>query len=163
VGDTAVLSAAISNKTEAFKYLFEKFKVPESDKMKLVNKAVYNSNIEMLKFLEEKGFDISSPNLFTMVRKKIDEKRLLKAIDFLLKKGADINITNKKGVTSLMEAVFTEKNEVLEFLLKNGADPEVKDKSGKTALDWAKEKKNADAIKILEKAVSEKKEEKSEN
>ena len=151
VGDTAVLSAALSNKIEAMIYLFNKFKVEKSDERKLVDHVVYNSNLEMLKFLDKKGLDLSSPNLFLMIRKKTDEKRVVEAMKFLLQKGADINIADSKGRTALIESVLHEKNEILNFLLKKGANTEIKDKTDKTALGWAKEKKNVPATKILTK------------
>ena len=68
-------------------------------------------------------------------------------------------MTNKGGQTPLHVAVMRSVNRqgwsqkaqltCLELLLKHEAKTDIKDNQGKTALDLAKERKLADAIKIL--------------
>jgi ankyrin repeat protein len=63
---------------------------------------------------------------------------------------SDINAKNKAGKTALMYSV---KNKYVlphtQMLLENGADPSIKDSQGKTALDYALEKGNIDAAKLI--------------
>lgn len=56
---------------------------------------------------------------------------------YLLANGADINIPDEDGTTSLMSAVACKKNELFQFLIDNGADLFAKNKIGGTALDLA--------------------------
>ena len=51
---------------------------------------------------------------------------------------ADVNATDKDGMTALMLAAKNEKQDVVDFLLKHGAHAKLKDAKGQTALDYAK-------------------------
>ena len=64
-------------------------------------------------------------------------------VSALIKAGAEINATDKAGMTALMHAADSvDAAGVVEVLLKAGADPKIKDKKGRTALAIA-QKSNA--------------------
>ena len=50
-------------------------------------------------------------------------RRAIKATEYLIKKGIDINYRDKSGGTALQAAVHWQNYEVAEVLLKRGADP----------------------------------------
>ena len=76
---------------------------------------------------------------------------------FLLEAGADINVRDQNGLTSLMSAVVAEKPEIVIILLENGANislprlPITRDKEGNVAnaLALARMKQNKEIIEIL--------------
>lgn len=51
------------------------------------------------------------------------QKRAIKAINYLIKKGVDINHRGKNGQTALLSASHWGYYHVVEALLKHGADP----------------------------------------
>lgn len=69
---------------------------------------------------------------------------------WLLKNGADPNLTDKGGNTALHEAARRGINpKVVEAILAQGGKPSAKNKDGVTALDLAKDKKRARIIPLL--------------
>jgi len=58
-------------------------------------------------------------------------------MDYLLKKGFDINEKDKSGITLLMYALNTRNLDSIEQLLRLGADPSIKDNKGMDVLDYA--------------------------
>lgn len=67
----------------------------------------------------------------------------------LLKKGADPNLADSNGVTSLIYAVQLQDKELVELLLQNKAKKEIVDKQGKTAFEYALFAKNQEIINLL--------------
>ncbi len=67
----------------------------------------------------------------------------------LLESGADLNATSRIGLTPLIMAAITGRVEIIRTLLDRGADATHTDDKGKTALDWATDRKNEAAIKLL--------------
>ena len=51
------------------------------------------------------------------------KNRAIKAVNYLLAKGVDINYRDKNGITALLSACHWGNNEIAEILLQNGADP----------------------------------------
>jgi len=70
-------------------------------------------------------------------------------IRLLLKHGADPNVQDDRGVTSLHEAVRRNKVDAVKVLLQHGADPAIRDSEGKTPTDYAREARHADILRIL--------------
>src|SRR3989338_7873432 len=60
--------------------------------------------------------------------------RDLEKINDSLDKGADINVINELGETSLVEASMNNYTDIVELLLKRGANPDFRGRGGYTAL-----------------------------
>lgn len=58
-------------------------------------------------------------------------------IEFLLKRGLDINARNAQGETALILAAWYGRADLVEVLLQKGADPNVKTRKGLSALKVA--------------------------
>lgn len=66
----------------------------------------------------------------------------LKAIDFFLRKGHDVNAQNAYGSTPLISLIkgslySSAQLKAAQRLLDSGADPRIRDVKGRNALDWA--------------------------
>ena len=71
----------------------------------------------------------------------------LKIVMLLLKNKCDVNITNKDGVTALMNAAQQNQMDIVRALVEAGCDITRRDNEGKNSVNWAKEsKENTDAI-----------------
>jgi ankyrin repeat protein len=55
----------------------------------------------------------------------------------LIKRGADINFTNKDGQTALSCALIYKKLEMVQFLLNMGANPHIADLKNNDSCDYA--------------------------
>ncbi len=71
-------------------------------------------------------------------------------VKLFLERGADPNIKNKDGWTTLHEAAFSGHVNVVKLLLVYGADPTVKDKDGKTPLDLARAWGHREVVSVIE-------------
>jgi len=72
-------------------------------------------------------------------------------INFLLKKGLDVNARNEWGETALVIAARDGIDALVEILLNNGADPNIRTRAGYSALTMAKENGHA---KVAERLVA---------
>jgi ankyrin repeat protein len=72
----------------------------------------------------------------------------------LLDAGAKVNVQEARGLTPLMLAVATDRQnlDVIRMLIAKGADVNAKDPGGETALDWARKFKAQPAIELLRRA-----------
>ena len=70
-------------------------------------------------------------------------------IEFLIKNGANINIQDAEGKTSLMWTSCNNNIETVKLLIENGADLNKQDNNGKTALMWAILENNSKIVKFL--------------
>jgi len=71
-------------------------------------------------------------------------------VEYLLRSGADINVTDDAGTTALMAASSVVGCvQIVELLLARGANPNLIDKDGDTALDLARYYKNSEIIELL--------------
>lgn len=70
-------------------------------------------------------------------------------IRFLLQRGADPNIRNKKGVTPLQLATSLTFTEGVEALIKGGASVNVSDQTGETPLIAAVHSRNVQLVRLL--------------
>jgi ankyrin repeat protein len=79
-------------------------------------------------------------------------------VKMLLDAGADVNTKDVRGMTPLMLAVATDRQnlEIIRMLLAKGADINASSKVGETAFDWAQKVGGAEVISMLEKAGAKK-------
>jgi ankyrin repeat protein len=73
----------------------------------------------------------------------------LKVTQFLVEKGADVNIKDVGGVTPLSMAAYGNHTAVARFLVKNGADVNIRDEDGGTPLLNAAYNNNFELVKFL--------------
>ena len=70
-------------------------------------------------------------------------------VEYLLKRGADINAKTENGLTALFFASRFGHIEIIKVLLKNEADPTVVSENMETAVDWALKSENTDIADLL--------------
>jgi ankyrin repeat protein len=66
--------------------------------------------------------------------------------------GADVNATDERGSTPLLEAARYGHEDICRVLIAAGADVKAKDKDGKTALMLAVQGDHEDVVRILNQA-----------
>ena len=73
-------------------------------------------------------------------------------VRYLLKKGANVDKQDRRGVTALHEASACPNNhtDVIRILLQHGARKDIKDNGGNTPIDRARYWKNKEAVDLLE-------------
>lgn len=86
----------------------------------------YEGQLEMVKFLVEKGAKLDTPNCdgATPLIAACDNG-LPEIADFLIRKRANVNATVSSGQTALYLATFRGHTKIVELLLKNGANQNV--------------------------------------
>lgn len=70
-------------------------------------------------------------------------------VEYLCKKGANVNAQNNDRVTALISAAYYDLLDVAKVLVKYNPDKKIKDKYGNTALDYAEQYKYANMILLL--------------
>ena len=70
-------------------------------------------------------------------------------VEFLIEKGAKIDVQNHSGYTPLMAAAQTSHNKIVRVLLDKGANPNVATTNGDTALIYASMFGSAETVKAL--------------
>ncbi|MES1225863.1 MAG: ankyrin repeat domain-containing protein, partial [Bacteroidota bacterium] len=126
-----------------------------------INGAMWFRTFATLKMLVDNGADINIPfkgdtsNTFNeatplMMACIFHDKP---AFFYLLSKGANPNLKNRKGYTALMLLQQSENDdpEMTQALLEHGAKPEVIANNGNNALYYAMQKGNTGSVKILKK------------
>lgn len=94
--------------------------------------AADNENLEVAKYLIQKGADVIYPLAVYEAENGED-----KAIDLLIKAGANINTKDENGYTPLMATIGWNGVEKIKLLLAKGANINAKNNEGKTVLDIA--------------------------
>ena len=92
---------------------------------------------------------ICDPRENTYLHRAVMEGAKPFVIEFLLKRGVDINARNAQGETALLIAAWTGREELVEVLLNKGADPNVKTRNGLSPLKVAKENGHAVIVEKL--------------
>jgi len=108
---------------------------------------------ELLKNLMVSLFGINKQyNIWSMETMLIHQVKNGKqdAVEKLIKKGADLNLTDSNGKTALMYAAENSNDVMVDLLLGRGANLEIRDNNGKTALDYGFSGNNKKVIDLLE-------------
>jgi hypothetical protein len=133
-----------------------KYKHAEVNQSSFIVDAVTEHNVEAVKYLiEKKGFNINtkdgSGNGDTLLACAVDKatfgitSRNSEIVNYLISKGADVNLKNNSGNTPLHIALGAEcvlggssvKPEIVDSLITNGADVNAKNWDGRTPLHVA--------------------------
>ncbi|MDD5326918.1 MAG: ankyrin repeat domain-containing protein [Phycisphaerae bacterium] len=115
--------------------------------------ATSSGQIEMVKFLIEKGADVNAgyPQKPTPLHLAALQGHL-EVAEMLINKGAEVNAKDNFGFTPLFLATEKGSKDMVELLIAKGTDVNVKNNNGKTALGMAKERGRTDIVELLEKA-----------
>lgn len=114
--------------------------------------AVLKKDFELIEILLKDGESIDALNAegqtalqYAVTINNISQEM----IQFLIEKGANVNVRGKSQNTPLLLAVINNKFEIVKILLKNGADQNIKNHWG-TPLEYARNLKYEQIIKLLE-------------
>jgi ankyrin repeat protein len=167
---TTVRAAAFGNDTETLRMMIDAgVDVNAADLpgiTPLMMAAGWNSNLPAVKLLLLKGAKVnavSAPVMGLPSKNGPSEFGLLTAllmaapfgppelIRTLLAAGADVNARDVRGMTPLMLAVATDRQDpaVIRMLLEHGADTTIKSNLGETAGDWARRAALPTAMDLL--------------
>ena len=111
----------------------------------------YSPNRKVAELLLNSGVDIDAKNTIygeTPLMVCVNAGKY-KMIEFLLNKGADVNLPNDGGVTPLYEAVVGEDEDIVNLLLDKGANPNKETKRGWYPIHKAIGDENKHLIKLL--------------
>jgi len=112
--------------------------------------AAYKGKLPFVKRLVEAGADVNLYGWPPLIYASFNGHAAV--VDYLLKKGAEVNATTDNGSTALLFAARFGHLEVVELLLQNNADPNLANERGATAIDWALKTENTDIADLLRKA-----------
>lgn len=85
--------------------------------------AVRENNFNTVKFLIDNGADVNRPAYWETPIGVAAYNGYVKIAEILIKHGADVNVQAEDGVTPLVNAILTNKPEMVDLLLSNGANP----------------------------------------
>lgn len=169
-GQTAMTEAAFSGGPRVMRVLLEagaKAETADGGGFTALMGAVGWGDVEMARLLLAKGANVNAASQFAgkVVHGDIALKQLTplmmaapfgspEMIQVLLDAGANVNAKDCRGMTALMNAVATPRQDarVVKMLLAKGADVNVVSGAGETALDWARKFGVKQTIAVLEKA-----------
>ena len=121
-----------------------------------LNTAVQKGDIETARTLLDSGVDVNERNKFgSFALNAAAVENDIPLLRLLVERGANANAQSWSGDTALICATKYAggKKDTVKLLLDAGTDVSLKDEDGKTALDYAKEKKQAEALALLEKSM----------
>lgn len=113
--------------------------------------AVQGGNLDIVKFLFDKGADVESQNSYNEKPLHLAIKAgRLKIVKLLLDKGANIEVKNGKyQATPLHGAVENYRIDVVKLLLNRDANVNAEDKDNWTPLHYAADTNSLDIVKVL--------------
>lgn len=120
---------------------------PEEGRDNLLRSVIFSKvsdaeKMRSLNFLTEHGIEInryssSEENIFYELIDRpdlLEREKVLKYVEYLAKKGLNVNSTNRYGENLLHIAFGVKNNEIIDFLIKNKVNLEQKNKKGKIPL-----------------------------
>ena len=169
---TALVAAAYGNDTETIRLLVEAgndVNAADFAGFTPLIHAAFNNNLEVARLLLAKGANVnamSSDGAFQKVKNgsiALGNWTPLSAaaaagspslVKLFLDAGANVNAPDVRGMTALMLAISTDRQnaEVIQLLLARGADVAATSKAGETALDWAVKIGSPGAIQMIRRA-----------
>jgi ankyrin repeat protein len=116
--------------------------------------AVLENQIEILRFLIERGADLNKgdDDGFTPLHAAALENNI-NATEIILEAGANVEIVDNYGNTPLSKAVYSYRDDlsVISLLLKYGADPFHKNKGGISPYEFAEKTRKIDVLDLFRK------------
>jgi len=139
--------AARKGHTDIVEYLFEQGLDPSKHDVGYgLGEAAYYGQFEVMKLLIEGGFDVvGEKSLFL----KVTRQGYMDMAIYLLDKGADINVQDYKGNSTLSLAVWEGKIEMAKFLISKGVDVDIRNEHNWNALMQAIHQGYADIVELL--------------
>lgn len=124
----------------------------DDEQTPLLNIAVRNENIDLVKTFLKKGVDINAVSKDRGYTAVMDAVWLgnIDIAKLLIKENAELNTINKEGQTNLILAVGADEYDICKLLISNGADPDIKDQMGMSAYKYAELFKKTKIQKLLE-------------
>lgn len=101
----------------------------------LLDVAVRNDDIEMIKMLHQNKLDVN--NINWLGKLSISSCQSIEMAKLLIKLGVDINFSGKEGLTPVHDLIISGKYKVAEFAINKGATINIKDNFGFTPLMFA--------------------------
>ena len=128
------------------------------DNQKSIFKACEEENIEVVKFLLEKGVDTEAKNNYgdsPLIIASCNGN--IEIVKLLLEKGADIEAINSEGNMPLITASSYGNIEIVKFLIEKGADTSSKNNDGNTFYNELLHKSQEEEIEEFIKDIEERK------
>ena len=130
-----------SNDMDAFKKVFDKCDINAVTKGFYATSALALSSInpEQMKWLISQGADLELKDRYgnTPLKSHCTRWNGQKQTQILIENGANVNATNREGVSVLAVAADCIRYDNVVYLLENGADPLHKNDRGQTPLEYA--------------------------
>jgi len=118
-----------------------------------LHSAAFYGDLEMVQVLLEYGVDVNAKNVYDNTPLQYASKSRFcndpRVARLLIAHGADPNIPEMDGFTSLHGSSITGKIEIVRILIELGANVEVKDDRGRTPLDVASGEQREEIVKLL--------------
>ncbi|KAJ7759534.1 ankyrin repeat-containing domain protein [Mycena metata] len=112
--------------------------------------ASQNGQLDVVKFLIERGADVNASNKDGYTSLYLaSERGHLGVVEFLIEHGADVNARNKDGYTSLHLVSRDGHLDIVKFLIEHGADINASTEGGYTSLSMASENGHLEVVKFL--------------
>jgi len=118
--------------------------------------SVSTGKLEVMKLLLQSGADPNARNRLGRTALFTAAAGWSKALNYLIGHGANVNISDKDGITPLIYASMYGNLTIVGSLLKAGADPDKVDNSGRKAEDYASEGGFDKLVKMLQHAKNHK-------
>lgn len=153
LGNTLLMQTVQRSNMDFFDYLLKRrarINTRNRNGETALSLAAYKGKLPFVKRLVEAGADVNLYGWPPLIYASFNGHTAV--VDYLLKKGAEVNATTDNGSTALLFAARFGHLEVVELLLQNNADPNLANERGATAIDWALKTENTDIADLLRKA-----------